>query len=97
MNQCLACLDAQRDRTALGGSQQAGEPGRVAGWRGNHLSLVAFCVLGDLYGQRKAHKMSGMLSPHPGYISGRSPGVCNTCRGQVWEAPFSGLKSGLGH
>lgn len=42
-----------------------GKQGSQAEWQdaGNHFSLVAFCVLGDWYEQRKAHRMSGVLSP----------------------------------
>jgi hypothetical protein len=83
-----------------------GKQGSQAEWQdaGNHFSLVAFCVLGDWYEQRKSHRMSGALSP-PTVLSpptswDRQQEVSRRLlgRGQVWEAPsFSCLPSGLRH
>lgn len=55
---------------------------------GNHFSLMAFCVLGDWSEQRKAHRMTGVLSPLPGSLHQQQAPSGNTCRPTVEGSSF---------
>lgn len=92
MNQSLTCLNGERNsstgrETSRYVSQQAGEPGGVADG-GSHFSLVAFCVLGDWSERRKAHRMTGVLSPLPRSLHQQQASAGNTCGPTVEGSSF---------